>query len=192
MKQFLTPTPKQTYTIAKDFSFLLYPFNLTWGEDETHPFNGLYTETLYGKIDKKGDFKIKLDLVHGHTNEIYEHHGWSYGSDKERMSLRECFVLVDSKEEKNSKFVKAYADQKAEWIFGNAPKEITYSIFTDFYNNSKNDTYTIVSSKPREYGDYKSEKFDKVIAKEELSSIIKFYQDICDNTKKMRLINLMR
>jgi hypothetical protein len=184
MKQFLTPTPKQTYTIAKDFKFLLYPFNLGWREDDGNPFNGLYHETLHGKIDKKGEFKIKMDLVHGSTNEVHEHNGWSYGSNIERMSLRECLVIVDSIEEKNSKFVKAYADQKAEWIFGNAPKEITYSIFTDFYNNSKNDTYKIVSPKPQEYNSFEAEKFDKIISKEELPSIIKFYRDICDNTIK--------
>lgn len=183
MKQFLTPTPKQYYTIAKDFNFLLYPFNLGWREDDKeHPFKGVYHETLYGKIDKKGEFKIKMDCVHGPTNEVHEHNG-SWGSNKERMSLRECFVLVDSNEEKNSKFVQAYSDKKGEWIFGNAPKEITYSIFTDFYNNSKNDTYTIAYPKPHDYsGSYEKEEFGQIISKEELPGVIKFYQDICQNT----------
>ncbi len=183
MKQFLTPTPKQTYTIAKDFTFVLYPFNLGWREDDDNPFKGIYYESLYGKIDKKGDYKIKMDLVHGPSVDTYEHRD-SYGSEKERMSLRACLIVVDSEEEKKSKFIQPYLEKEPEWILGNVSKEMTYSIFTDFLNNSKNETYTIAYPRPKEYGDYKKEEFPKVVNKEEIQNIVEFYQDVCDKFKK--------
>jgi len=183
MKQFLTPEPKQTYTIAKEFTFLLYPFNLTWSYDNkiTHPFKGIYHESLDGKIDKSGKFKFTMNLVHGPSVET---HGYSGGwnTNKERMALRECFVVVDSDDEKKSKLVISYDDKESEWILGNVPKEITYCIFTDFVNNSKNDHFSIPYPEPRDYSvRYEKKEFPNIITKDELVEPIKYYQDICDN-----------
>jgi hypothetical protein len=186
MKQFLTPTSKQTYTIAKDFKFLLYPFNLGWREDDGNPFKSVYYETLYGKIDKKGEYKMKMDLVHGPSVDTYEYIG-SYNSNKERMSLRECLIVVDSDEEKKSKFIQPYLEKDAYWILGNVPKEATYSIFTDFHNNSKNEQYTIVYPNPKEFGNYKKEEFHKVVSRDEINDIVNHYQIMCDNFKKSEL-----
>lgn len=165
MKQFLIPQPKQTYTIARDFSFLLYPFNLSNYGKEDHPFKEIYSTILYGKIDKKGKFKHKMDLVHGPSTETHEYSTFYYRSDKERMSLRECFVVVDSEEEKTSKFAALYQDKSPEWILGNVPKEITYCILTDFLNNSENKSYTIPYPFENSFKGYEASKFSRVVKK---------------------------
>jgi len=185
MKQFLVPTPKQTYTIARDFKFLLYPFNLGCYDDKTHPFNGVYFESVYGKFNKKGEFKFTHDIVHGISKDL-EGHANIWGVDKKKsMSLRECVFVVDSESEKDSKFLLPYNDKNRDWIFGNVPRENTYSIFTDFLNTGDNDSYSIPCPKPRDFKKVKEVKnFPKAVNKKELEEMISYYKEIIEETKE--------
>lgn len=185
MRQFLTPTPKQTYILAKDFNFLLYPFNIGWNDDDKHPFKGVYSETIYGKFDKKGNFKFTQNVIHGVSKDV-EGHANIWNVDKKKsMSLCECVFIVDSESEKDSKFLLPYNDKKTDWIFGNVSRDTTYSIFTDYLNTGENNSYQILYPKPRVYNsEWKHKEFPKAINKKELEEMISYYKEKCANNKK--------
>jgi hypothetical protein len=181
MKQFLIPKSNQEYTIAEDFTFLLYSFNLHYAG---HPFKNLDFRFLYGKFDKNGNYKFNSTFLHGSSIDIHGSDENSYNSD-EGLNLLKCFVLVDSEDEKNSKLIKPYNDKNNEWILRTVSKELTYCIYSGYINYiNANNTYYIPY--PEESNPIKETSFPKdipnVITKAELHTLISEYEKVKNNT----------